>query len=263
MQLFRITPEKEAISVKAHNSVRDNIRQNEVYLIIDDNKKIIWIYKGYKADLLLQIHGATLQQEMLKRMSAVYRRSDLNTFHKDSNTVTEVMDASVKAGAAPEIRKKKKIEDNTLIDAKRRRAFMTYAQSRMQETCVHKDVISKEIIQQVIEFDNPPRYKRHMSMITGSMYNEDIQVKKFITESKEETTLKKIGTLPNGFYFLENMSTRIFITKDGKVACLDFMVEDKKDLGENRVLVPVLHREKLHREGDLNLLLSSFKAPEK
>ena len=257
MQLFQITMNKEALSVRAHNLVSENLLSDGVYLIIDDNKKIVWIYKGVKASLLLQIIGATLQKEMLKSLKSTYRLNDLNKFPKNSEMVSEVMDSQVKTGLAPEIRKKSKSEELSPLSTKRGK-FKTYAQSRMIETCIHKDVSAKEIIPQVLEFENPPGYKRHMSLITGGMYNEDTVVEKFITESKEKTNLNKVGTLPNGFYFLENMSSRLFI-KDGKVACLDFMVSEKKDLGENRVLVPVLHREKLHRKGDINILMNAFK----
>jgi hypothetical protein len=261
MQLFRITPDEEALVVRANNLVRDNLQQDGVYLIIDDNKKIVWIYKGYNADLILQFIGGKLQQEMLKSLPAVYRASDLNSFHNDSETVTEVLDAIVKAGTAQEIRKKRKEEEVSSISTKRP-VYMTIAESRRMKICVHKDVHAKDVIPKVLEFDTPPGYVRHMSMIAGNVYNEDKSVKKFITESKEEASLNKLGILPNGFYFLENMSSRLYI-KDGKVACLDFMVEKEKDLGENRVLVPVLHREKLHREGDVNIVLESFKASDK
>ncbi len=261
MQLFRITPDQEAISIRAQNLVKDNLQQDGVYLIIDDNKKIVWSYKGNKATIQLQFIGGMLQEKMLMSLSATYRALDLNKFPQNSEMVTEVMDASVKTGLASEIRKKSKSEEVDSLSAKRQ-YNMTYAESRRLETCVHQGLHAKEIIQDVAEFENPPGFQRHMSMITGSMYNEDKLVKKFITESKEETTLTKIGILPNGFYFLENMSSRLYI-KDGKVACLDFMIETNTDLGENKILVPVLHQEKIHRVGDLNILLSSFKAPEK
>ena len=67
----------------------------------------------------------------------------------------------------------------------------------MLETCVHKDVSAKEVIPQVLDFENPPGYRRHMSLITGGMYSEDTIIEKFITESKEKTSLTKVGTLPN------------------------------------------------------------------
>ncbi len=259
MQLFQITPNQEAVSVRAHNLVRENLRDDGVYIIIDDNKKTVWLYKGHKANLLLQIVGATLQDKMRMSLKSTYKSNDLNKFKKDSDIFTEVMDATVKAGLAKEIRKSRQELGASPTEAKRR-AFMTYAESRMQETCVHKGINTKEAIQEVLEFENPPGFIRHMSMVAGNMYNEDTVVDKFVTENKEHTTLKKIGILPNGFYFLENMSSRLFI-KEGKVVCLDLMVEKDRDLGENRILVPVLHKEKINRKGDLNILLNAFKAP--
>ncbi len=222
----------------------------------------MWIYKGFKAPILLQFYGGFLQKEMVLSLKSTYRTNDLNKFHHESDVYKQIMDSEVRVGLAKEIRSKAVLNQMDSMEAKRRRAFLTYAESRAMETCVHKDVKSKDILQEVLEFENPPGYKRHMSMITGSMYNEDKVIEKFITENKDKTILKKIGILPNGFYFLENMSSRLFI-KDGKVACLDFMIEQDRELGENRILVPVLHREKIHREGDLNILMNSFKAPEK
>lgn len=259
MQLFQITPNDEAIAVRAHNMVRDNLQDDGVYIIIDDNKKIVWLFKGHKADLMLQIIGATLQDKMLLSLKSTYRSNDLNKYKKDSEIFTEVMDATVKPGLAKEIHKQRKENEESPTEEKRR-AFMTFAASRMQETCVHKGVNTKEIIQEVLEFENPPGFIRHMSMVAGNMYNEDTVVEKFITDNKKHTTLKKIGILPNGFYFLENMSSRLYI-KDGKVACLDLMVEKDRDLGENRVLVPILHKEKINRKGDINILLNAFKPP--
>jgi len=230
--------------------VRDNLRPEGVYLIVDDNKKIVWIYKGERAPLLLQIYGAMLQNDMRIQLK-VYHSNDLNKFHSKSDIYTEVMDATVKPGLAPELSLKEKLGE--------KKGLPSISESRMLETCVHQGVVTKEIIPQVVEFENPPGYQRHMSLISGILYNEERNVERFITETKEKTNLNKIGTLPNGFYFLENMSSRLFI-KDGKVACLDYMINEKEDLGESRVKVPVLHREKFHREGNINILMQKFKA---
>jgi hypothetical protein len=89
-----------------------------------------------------------------------------------------------------------------------------------------------------MEIPNPPGYHRHMSVIANGVYVEENEVEKFINDNIQKKQLKKIGTLPNGFFFLEDMSTRIVI-KRGKVELIDFMVEDNQYLGENRLMVPI------------------------
>jgi hypothetical protein len=96
-----------------------------------------------------------------------------------------------------------------------------------------------------------------MSIIANGVYVEHTEVEKFIIDDVKKRELKKIGTLPNGFFFIEDMSTRIVI-KRGKVELLDLMVENDKFLGFNKLMVPIFLKERLNRIGDFNILLKSF-----
>lgn len=263
MQLFEIRKTMEAVFVKESVRIGEIIEKNldKVYLLVDDETSTIWLYKGERSGIGLQFIGIEMQKLMKQSFRGFYHTEDLNALLKDNELFQKIMNSKNKEGKAKEIIKDKDgnlpsigVETETQARIK---AEIELDKSRAKETCVHVGVNPANVITYAMEIPNPPGYHRHMSIIANGVYIEENEVEKFITDSIQKTQMKKIGTLPNGFFFLEDMSTRIVI-KRGKVELIDLMVDDKQYLGDNRLMVPIFLKEKLHREGDLKILLKAF-----
>lgn len=263
MQLFEVKNTMEVVFIKEAVRIGEIIEKNpeKVFLLVDDETSNIWLYRGERSGIGLQFIGIEMQKLMKLSFRGFYHTEDLNAISKDSDIFKKIMNSKNKEGKAKEIVKDKdgnlpSIGTETETQA-RIRAEIELDKSRAKETCVHVGVNPSNVIPYAMEIPNPPGYHRHMSVIANGVYVEENEVEKFITDNIQKKQLKKIGTLPNGFFFLEDMSTRIVI-KRGKVELIDFMVEDNQYLGENRLMVPIFLKEKLHREGDLKILLKAF-----
>ncbi|MHA1728577.1 MAG: hypothetical protein ACTSWY_07575 [Promethearchaeota archaeon] len=241
-------------------TIHEFINEDNVYLIVDHNRKTIWLYKGINSSILNQFIGAEVQGLMKYQLRGFYSTRTLDEISPDSDVYQEVFKTKIKEGRAKEIIKIKEDKSvglsETLPKDKKKIDI-----NRAREICVHKGVNPRDILPEVQNLKNPPGYHRHMTLIGSSVYNERHIIEKFLTEQIDKTELKKIGNLPNGFFFIENISSRILIKK-GKIHCIDFMAKNGQFMDQtNRLMVPIFHKDKFHRDGDAKILLKSFKEP--
>ncbi|MCP4762260.1 MAG: hypothetical protein GY870_10805 [archaeon] len=238
-------------------TIGETISENKVYLIVNDDQKMIWLYKGLDASIKLQFIGCLVQKQLKLQLRGFYGTKDFN-LPKDSELYQKIMSSKSGSGRAKEILR-------TDVDVKKEEQISktqdTVDKSRVKETSVHRDVISKIVIPDILELENPQGFHRNMTFIGGSAYSEEIVIDKFITEDKKKKNLRFLGKLPNGFFFIEDISSRIIIKK-GTVQALDFMVNNDQFLGTKKIMVPVLLKDKFSREGDINVLIKNFSNPE-
>ena len=234
--------------------------EENVYLIIDDDRKTIWLYKGLKSSIRLQFESFEIQQKMKLQMKGLaWSTRNFDDLKKKDKFYQEILNSKVKDGRAEEILKdiEKTVEstDHTRLEKR------LYETSRARETCVHKGVIVKDVLRDIEDLENPPDFHRHMTLIGSGVYILNQEVEKFLPELKIKKELKKIGTLPNGFFFLKDLSTRLVIKK-GKVQCVDLMARDDYFLGTNKLMVPILIKKEILTELNQNILMDAFKEPE-
>ena len=233
------------------------LNEETVFLIIDDDRKTIWLYKGLKSSIRLQFKSFEIQQKMKLQLRGFYTTRNFDDLKKNDKFYQEILNSKVKSGRAEEILK----ENEKVVPDEDTMETTSYETSRAKETCVHKGVIVKDVLRDIKDMDNPPNYHRHMTLIGSGVYILNQEIDKFLPDEEKRKELKKIGTLPNGFFFLKNLSTRLVIKK-GKVVCIDLMVRDENFLGTNKLMVPILYKKELNTELDPNILMDAFKGPE-
>ncbi|MBD3350981.1 MAG: hypothetical protein GF364_05790 [Candidatus Lokiarchaeota archaeon] len=264
MQLFEIKKTVEAIAVTDKKRIREVIEENpdKVYLIIDNSDRNIWLYSGKSSGIPEQIIGVNLQKEMKVQLRGFYHIENLNSLDKEDKNYKRIMSAKVKKdGRATEIKKESVPEEESELTDTQKEIKMGIEASRVRETCVHKGVQPKIAIVDLMNLETPEGYKQHMSIIGNGIYIKGTEIEKFLTENKRTQKMKRIGELPNGFFFLEDVSTRL-VVKRGKVECIDLLKKKDEKLGVGKPLVPLFFKEKLHRDGDINILMQSFEEPE-
>jgi hypothetical protein len=235
--------------------------EDNVYLIVDDDRKTIWLYKGFNSSIRLQFKSFEIQQKMKLQMSGLaWSTRNFDDLKKKDKFYQEILNSKVKDGRAEEI--EKEIEKNVESTDHTRLEKTLYETSRARETCVHKGIIVKDVLRDIEDLENPPDYHRHMTLIGSGVYILNQEIEKFLPELEKRKELKKIGTLPNGFFFLKDcLSTRLVIKK-GKVQCVDLMVRDDYFFGTNKVMVPLLIKEEIRAELGQDILMNAFKKPE-
>ncbi|MHA1339439.1 MAG: hypothetical protein ACTSO2_05570 [Promethearchaeota archaeon] len=260
MELFEITDEQEAISVSDYKYIKEALSANpdKVYLIVDDDYKQIWIYKREDAPILLQFKAKYVQELMRKQLKGFYRKMDMNTLLKNSEEYNRILESKISNSRAQEIHKKETEQELTETQKKIKE---TIEESRAKEICVHKEVSPRVARSEALKLVDLDNYKRHMCIIGGDVYFEKTNINKFFTSNEQEKILKKLGPLPNGFFFLEGVSSRLLI-KRGSVYCLDIMIEKDHSFGIEKLEVPIYYREDLRKQHDISELFKYFKEAE-
>jgi hypothetical protein len=257
-QLFKLNIEGEARKILGGKgkTVTDLLDEESVYLIIDGDRKTIWLYKGLYSDPILQFKSFEIQKKMKLKLAGFYSTRNFDFLKKDDKLYKEIMDSKVKEGRAEEILKdtEKNVESADYNSLNK----TLQEQSRARETCVHKGIVVKDVLRDIEELENPPNYHRHMTLIGAGVYILNQEIEKFLPDLKKRKELKKIGTLPNGFFFLENSSTRLVIKK-GKIQCIDLMVSDDNFLGTNKLMVPILYKKEFNNKIDQDIFMNAFK----
>lgn len=294
MQLFKVTINGDALQIQNSDgkTVKELLDNKEVYLIADSNRKTIWLYRGIEAGILLQFMGTRVQKEMKLQVRGFFSAEDVSKLPIDSSTYHEIMDSHVTTGNIEEVHHKENSDDIVHFESEddqelyghyetkehnkqkldkeelskgeltaTQKKIKLEIESRARETCVHVGVSAKDVIPKIKDLENPPNFHRNMTLIGNSVYREEKIITSFLMEQNEFNGLKKIGMLPNGFFFLDDVSSRIIIRK-GRVQALDFMVRDDKFLGLDKIIAPVLMNERISKEGNINQMMSSFREKE-
>lgn len=259
MQVFEVTDTQEAKKIDGYKRVGELLENatDKVLLIVDNEKRDIWLHKGTDTKISTQFIGQTLQQEMKMQLRGFYKTRDFNGLKNDDQR-ERITNGKIRSGKAEEILKKKQEVEKPAEELKKASELLD--ESRVRETCVNKGIKVTDALKKAEELDTPDGFRRHMAIIGGSVYNEEEIVDHFLVGEETHKKLKKIGTIPNGFFFLPNMSTRILIERK-KVLCLELLVEDNVEFGFKSIRVPLFFKDRLHREGDMNVLLKSFRKP--
>jgi len=259
MQLFEVTKNKEAIYFQEFEYVHQAFSKykDKVFLLIDDNDKVIWIFKGENSPIIMQFVGCYLQELMRKQLKEAYRKRDLNLIPKNSEEYIKIINSKITSGKAREILKKE-MEQELTEEQKKIKEIIE--ESRAKEICVHKGVSSKVAKTEILKLEDPEGFRRHFCFIGADAYIEREQIKKFLTKNEKEKTLIKIGTLPNGFFFLEDVSSRLLIMR-GSVYGLDIMIEKGRIFGSDKVQVPLFYREDLLKIRNIQEVIKLFKIP--
>ena len=185
--------------------------EDNVYLIVDDDRKTIWLYKGFNSAPRLQFESVETQKKMKLQLKGFYTTRNFDELKMKDEFRKEILGSKVKNGRAEEIFKE--IEKNEESAEKNLFEKRLYETSSARETCVHKGIIVKDVLRDIEDLGNPLNYHRHMTLIGSGVYILNQEIDKFLPEIEKRKELKKIGTLPNGFFFLENLSTRLVIRK--------------------------------------------------
>jgi len=227
--------------------VLNDLNSRKAYLLIDHDTKRIWTYNGANSSFKLQIFGGILAGMFRKQLKLFYRVYSLNMYSKDDPKFQEVMTKPIGAGRAKSIDKK------------------DFSDSRMQSTTgdliIHNPRLSKAI-ENINSCSIPDDLNRIFIIIGGIIYSEEEVLEAMLIEEKSSVNLVKLGRLNNGFNFFDgNYSTRI-IVKERAIQGIELFVRNNDEVPSLRIKSPLIHEDKISKEGDMEKLITSFEIPD-
>jgi len=93
------------------------------------------------------------------------------------------------------------------------------------------------------------------------LFSENVYLESFVQDRKNVVELEKVGGLPDGFTFIENLPFRLFSVR-GQVEAIEYLIPwDQLPGREVHIEVPVLYKDRLLHQRDPALLVKAFQLP--
>jgi hypothetical protein len=268
LQIFKVLPSKETEEVCA-GTLQEQLTPKAVLLIVDHESRKIFFYKGKKARLSLQVLGTLLAQELRKQLKLFYQVSDVPGWEKLPDAVSALLELTPEKGKTEEIRisPPEEVEENAAPEPTEedltspRRFWGSWQPPGGNLAPVHHSIVTKDVIHKLQKVQPPPGYLRNLLQVGGELFSENIYLESFVQNRKNVVELEKIGSLPDGFTYIENLPFRLFSVR-GQVEAIDYLIPwEQLPNREVRIEVPVLYKDRLLHQRDPVLLLKAFQLP--
>jgi len=265
VQIFEVLEVREypyflTVEVEEGEIVADvinNMNSRKVYLLVDHDTKRIWTYNGQTSSFKLQIYGGILAGMLRKQIGIFYRVFALNKYSTEDPEFQKVMVKTIGPGRAKTIDKKDFSKATT--------------QSASANIIIHNPRLNKAL-ENINSYSAPEDFNRIFLIVAGTIYSDEETPKSALSEEESsenlvKTTsseeLVKMGRLNNGFSFFDdrNYSTRVVI-KNRTIQGIELFVHDSDKMPVVHIKIPIIHEEKISKEGDFDKLLAAFDIPE-
>jgi len=225
--------------------------EDRVFLVIDHDSKMIYMWNGEKSSFKLQIYGGILARKMRQQLRLFYRVYSLNAYSKDDKKYQDVMEKALGGGIAKPFEKKDFIEKS-------------YGSSARLDITVATNIDINKAIEYINDIPPPENYERKLFLISGNVYTEEDTVESFVQEEKIVKKPFKMGVLNRGFTFFSDYdySTRLIIN-DRQIQGIELYIHerDKSKIQILNLKIPIFSEERFAHPGDINNVLDAFKMP--
>lgn len=263
MQVFDVLKSLETRKLKG-TKVGDLLTPERVLLITDDDSRTIFIYFGSKSGLVYAFIARKLAKDLRVYMRGFYSIKEIT----ESDALKSISNAPVSdLGKIPQI-----IRETTVVSA------------IPDPTPVPADTISPidENWREKLDFNNLflfgtpkvsetltkvrnapeiPGLKSEMVLIGNMVYTSTTELTEFLKTRKIEARNTKLGSLPEGKFFLPDYNCRLFI-KNGHIEALEYLRSMSQPPKEGKINAPLLYINRIMVERNIDFIQKGFKIPQ-
>lgn len=247
MQLFNVKGNGEAHEIKEEKPIKKLLDSNECYVIVDDQKRIVYLFIGANASVRSKFNGARISQDIRSQVGLSYRSVSLEEadMNKDPDFL-EAIEEIPSEGFAKEIREEgKEVEFREPSGtpppprpSSKKSGFNQIQQEGPLYTGENDHLFtrsapsstgfapSKERLEEIIQLldkeDLPAGFEREMVIIGDHSYSVTEKKQSFLGKETVERVLEPISTLPEGLFFADDYAPRVLV-KDQKVIAIEFL----------------------------------------
>ena len=243
---------KEILEGETVKDILHSDSEERVFLAIDHDAKIIYMWNGQKSSFKLQIYGGILARKLRQQLRLFYRVNSLNAYSKEDKKYREAMEKPLGGGKAKPFEKKDFMEKR-------------YSSSARLDITVTSNIDINKAIEFINEVPPPENYERKFFLISGNVYTEEDNVESFVQEEKIVKIPVKMGILNRGFTFFSDYdySTRLIIN-DRQIQGIELYIheQDKAKIPILKLKIPVFSEERFATAGDISNVETAFKIPD-
>jgi len=245
IQVFLINPDGTTTECKTEGQIKDILKTEESYVLVADEVRKVFLWKGIKSSVRSKFIGAKRSQEIRGQVGMHYGVIPLDESDEDAEFLKliggkteagiakEIKDERVTAPSGHPLREKnvfgtpKPAEGMNIAGSKTRSAMNTGPMYRgegsMPSSVQEKVQIDFEAIMQKLEqIQMPDGFERELIIIGNHAYSVVEKVQQFLGKKEVSKEISKVGNIPEGIFFAEAYAPRI-LSEDGKILAIEFL----------------------------------------
>ncbi len=253
LQVFLINPDGTTTELQTGGPIKDMLKTDESYVIVADDVRKVFLWKGITSSVRSKFIGAKRSQEIRGQVGMHYGVVPLDEGEETPEFIN-IIGGKTEAGIAKEIKEEKAahpipsassgggggghpLREKPIFGAPEPAEGMNIAGSQTrsaqnvgplytgQEAQYFQEDLQvnfDQIMAKLEEIKIPDGYEREMIIIGNHAYSVVEKVKTFLGEKQVEKAIEEIGTIPEGIFFAQNYSPRI-LSESGKILAIEFL----------------------------------------
>jgi len=253
MQCFLINPDGTTSEISSEGAIKDVLKTEECYVLVADDVRKVYLWKGLKSSVRSKFIGAKRSQEIRGQVGMHYAVVPLDEGEEEPEFL-KLIGGKTQAGIAKEIKAEAPaapavhpLRERNVFGAPEPAEGMNIAGSKTRATqnvgplyrgeesmgALMKEetqIDFQQVMQKLEEIKMPEGYERELIIIGNHAYSVVEKVQQFLGKKQVTKEISKVGAIPEGIFFAENYSPRI-LTEAGKIIAIEFL----KQTGEGEV----------------------------
>ncbi|MFX1455478.1 MAG: hypothetical protein ACFFDB_08910 [Promethearchaeota archaeon] len=245
MQCFLINPDGTTSEITTEGPIKDILKTEECYVLVADDVRKVYLWKGLKSSVRSKFIGAKRSQEIRGQVGMHYSVIPLDEGEEESEFI-KLIGGKTEAGIAKEIKGEpvsapsvhplreknvfgtpKPAEGMNIAGSKDRAVMNTGPLYRGEDSIpsVMQDesqIDFEDIMQKLEQIQMPSGFERELIIIGNQAYSVVEKVQQFLGEKQVTKEISKVGAIPEGIFFAESYSPRI-LTEGGRILAIEFL----------------------------------------
>lgn len=248
-QVFKILPDGDTEENKTEGPIKDILKTEDCYVIVSDEYRKVYLWKGIESNVRLKFIGAKRSQDIRGQVGMQFGVVPLDEGEEDPDFI-KLIGGKTEGGIAQEIKTEVKtaartgpsvhpLREKNVFGTPKPAAGMNIAGSRDRSTqntgplYTGKESFStlmqdethvdfNEIMQKLEAIKIPDGFERELIIIGNHAYSVVERVQTFLGKKQVSKEISKVGAIPEGVFFAEDYSPRI-LSENGKILAIEFL----------------------------------------
>jgi hypothetical protein len=245
IQVFLINPDGTTTEKTTEGPIKDILKTEECYVLVADDVRKVFLWKGLKSSVRSKFIGAKRSQEIRGQVGMHYGVVPLDESEEDAEFI-QLIGGKTEAGIAKEIKGEpvsapsvhplreknvfgtpKPAEGMNIAGSKTRAETNTgplYRGDGSMPSMIQEEsqIDFEDIMQKLEQIQMPSGFERELIIIGNHAYSVVEKVQQFLGEKQVTKEISKVGAIPEGIFFAESYAPRI-LSENGKILAIEFL----------------------------------------
>ena len=248
LQVFLIRPDGTTTEITSEEPIKDVLETSECYVIVADEVRKVYLWKGIGSSVRSKFIGAKRSQEIRGQVGLHYAVVPLDEGEEEPEFIRLIGGKTV-AGHAKEIKAEPVMQasapvvhplrEKNIFGTPRPAEGMNIAGSKERAAINRGPLYTGEgsmvalmrdesqvdfqgVMKKLEEIQIPGGFERELIIIGNQAYSVVEKVQQFLGKKEVTKEISKVGSIPEGIFFAEDYSPRI-LSENGKIIAIEFL----------------------------------------